>query len=76
MNLNDPREKLLVELVAWRGDYTALAATLRMNPEELLNRLHRLTRGARKSPLRVEVALANDGPVFGALRRRLIPPDD
>jgi hypothetical protein len=61
-----------VELVAWRGSVSALAARLRLSPVEIA-RLRAAGRTARPGFLAVDVQLHNTEIVLSALRHRLTP---
>lgn len=59
-----------VLLVAWSGPTSALAARLGLRPADLLAALARV-QDLRAVPIKLSVDLANSGPVFSAVRRRL-----
>lgn len=61
-----------VELVAWSGDVSQLAARLRMPEPELLKRLKPLAAGRKGERLVIMATPANSGPVLAALSRLLL----
>jgi len=60
-----------VELVAWSGDVSQLAARLCLSESELMRRLKPLAAGHQGSSRLVTVAPVNAGPILAALVRRM-----
>ena len=60
-----------VELVAWSGDVSQLAARLCLSESYLLRRLKALAHPRQGSRLVVTVAPVNAGPILAALVRRM-----
>ena len=61
-----------VELVAWSGDVSQLAARLCLSESELMRRLKPLAAGRQcSSRLVVTATPANAGPILAALVRRM-----
>ena len=60
-----------VELVAWSGDVSQLAARLCLSESDLLRRLKALAHPRQGSRLVVTVAPVNAGPILAALVRRM-----
>ena len=65
-----------VLLVAWSGPTSALAARLGVAPSAVLAALRTMGRDVNRTPIRLDVALANPAPVWSAVRRRLAPPPE
>ena len=66
------RERALkrVELVAWSGSLECLAFRLGIPTDVLLTALGRV-QDTRRSPIKIDISLANSTPVWSAARRRL-----
>ena len=60
-----------VLLVAWSGPTSALAARLGCAPADLLAALRTMGRDANRTPIKLNVDLANTAPLWAATRRRL-----
>lgn len=60
-----------VLLVAWSGPTSALAARLGVAPADLLALLRTTGRDANRTPIKLNVDLANTAPLWAATRRRL-----
>lgn len=65
-----------IEIVCWRGDVDALALRLGCAPADLLMRLQAVGRNVTRTPIRLDVSLANTAPIWSAVRRRLAPAPD
>lgn len=59
-----------IELIVWSGTVELLAFRLGLRPADLLAALARV-QDLRAVPIKLSVDLANSGPVFSAVRRRL-----
>ena len=60
-----------VLLVAWSGPTSALAARLGVAPSAVLAALGTMGRDVNRTPIRLDVNLANPAPIWAATRRRL-----
>jgi len=60
-----------VEIIAWRGDVETLALRLGCAPADLLAALRTMGRDVNRTPIKLNVDLANNAPVWAAVRRRL-----
>lgn len=60
-----------VEIVVWRGDVETLALRLGCAPADLLAALRTMGRDVNRTPIKLNVDLANPAPVWAAARRRL-----
>lgn len=65
-----------VEIIAWHGDVETLALRLGCAPADLLAALRTMGRDVNRTPIRLDVNLANNAPVWAAVRRRLAPPPE
>ena len=61
---------MIIELIAWRGESDTLAARMNVPHAELMKRLARFS-DTQKSPCKIQIALANNSPIFSAVRRKL-----
>lgn len=59
-----------IELIVWSGSVELLAFWLGIRPDDLLAALGRV-QDLRAVPIRLDIALANNAPVWSAVRRRL-----
>lgn len=62
---------MMVDLVAWRGDVSQLAARLNLPESTLTTRLKTIASRRKDSRLVVQVPPANIGPILAALVRQL-----
>jgi len=60
-----------IDVVAWTGDTSQLAARLRLSESDLAAKLKALSRDKKGSRLLVEAPPANDRPILAALARLL-----
>lgn len=70
MSVKQANTQQRVELIAWSGTVECLALRLGIPPAALVTALRR-TQDMRRSPIKVQISVANSASLFAAARRSL-----